>query len=305
MAFSLPPASRNDIRRGILYIFGAVSVFSALNAAVKWQVALYPVGEVVFIRCCFALVPCMVLVAWSGGLRAVRTKRLGWHVSRASLQFVSMTCSFFAYGLMPLADAVAISFASPIILTALSVPMLGEKVGVYRWSAVVVGFIGVLIIVKPSGDMLQSGALFAMANALLSAMLSIGIRRLSATESSVTLVFYNAVTTFLISVVTLFFFDWVTPAWQDVAMIACMGMSSFVAQYWWTQAFRFCPAAILAPFSYMSMLWAIGLGFALWGDVPTPSLILGAVIVAACGIFIAYRETRRRGAARQPAKPAA
>ncbi|MCC7276282.1 MAG: DMT family transporter [Alphaproteobacteria bacterium] len=285
-------------------MIGAVSVFAVLNAAIKWQVARYPVSEVVFIRCLFALIPCLVVVGLSGGLKLVRTRRLGWHVSRSTLQFISMNCAFLAYGMMPLADAVAIGFASPIILTALSVPLLGEKVGVYRWSAVVLGFVGVLIMVKPSGDMLQSGAVFALANALFGAMLSIGIRRLSATEASATLVFYNATTTFAISAMTLPFFTWVPPAWEDVAMIGGIGVSSGIAQFWWTQAFRFCPAAILAPFSYMSMIWAVLLGFVVWGDVPTPSLIVGAVIVAACGLFIAYRETRRRGAARQPPKPA-
>jgi drug/metabolite transporter (DMT)-like permease len=301
---SLPPATRSDIRRGILYMVGAVFVFSLLNAAIKWQVARYPVGEVVFIRCLFALIPCFVLVAISGGLRVLRTRRLGWHVSRAMLQFVSMSCNFLAFSMMPLADAVAIGFAAPIFLTALSVPLLGEKVGVYRWGAVAFGFVGVLIMVRPTGDVLNSGALFALANATFGALLSIGIRRLSATEASATLVFYQAVTTFLIATATLPFFTWVPTTWEDFFMIGAIGVCSGVAQFWWTQAFRFTPAAILAPFSYLSMIWAVLMGYLVWGDVPTLTLIGGAVIVAMSGLFIAYRETRRRGAASQPAKPA-
>ncbi|WP_374444735.1 DMT family transporter [Stella sp.] len=300
----LPPASRGDIRRGILYMVGAVFVFSILNAAIKWQVERYPVGEVVFIRCLFALIPSFVLVAVSGGLRVLRTRRLGWHVSRAMLQFVSMSCNFLAFSMMPLADAVAIGFASPIFLTALSVPLLGEKVGIYRWGAVAFGFLGVLIMVRPTGDVLNSGALFALANALFGALLSIGIRRLSATEASATLVFYQAVTTFLISAASLPFFAWVPPTWTDFLAIGAIGVCSGIAQFWWAQAFRFTPAAILAPFSYLSMIWAVLMGYFVWGDVPTLPLIAGAAIVAMSGLFIAHRETRRRGAATQPAKPA-
>lgn len=284
-------------------MIAAVAVFAVLNAAVKWQVARYPVGEVIFIRCLFALIPCFVLVALSGGLRVLRTRRLGWHVSRALLQYVSMSCSYMAYGLMPLADAVAIGFASPIFLTALSVPLLGEKVGIYRWSAVAFGFVGVMIMVRPSGDVLNSGATFALANALLGALLSIGIRRLSATESSATLVFYQAVTTFCLATATLPFYSWVPLAWPDLLMIAAIGVFSGIAQFWWTQAFRSCPAAILAPFSYLSMIWAVLMGYLVWGDVPTLALVGGAVMVAASGLFIAYREMRRRGAASPPAKP--
>lgn len=300
----LPPASRGDIRRGILYMVGAVFVFSVLNAAIKWMVASYPVPEVVFIRCLFALIPCFVLVAISGGLKVLRTRRLGWHVSRAMLQFVSMSCNFLAFSMMPLADAVAIGFAAPIFLTALSVPLLGEKVGVYRWAAVAFGFAGVLIMVRPTGDVLNSGALFALANAMFGALLSIGIRRLSATEASATLVFYQAIITFLIATATLPFFAWVPIGWVDFFLIGAIGICSGVAQFWWTQAFRFGPAAILAPFSYLSMIWAVLMGYFVWGDIPTPTLIAGAVIVATSGLFIAYRETRRRGAASQPAKPA-
>ncbi len=303
LASILPPASRSDIKRGIAYMVGAVFVFALLNAAIKWQVARYPVGEVIFIRCLFALIPCFVLVTISGGIRVLHTRRLGWHVSRAMLQFVSMSCSFMAFSLMPLADAVAIGFASPIFLTALSVPLLGEKVGKYRWGAVAFGFVGVLIMVRPTGDVLNSGAMFALANATFGALLSIGIRRLSATESSATLVFYQTVTTFFLATATLPFFTWTPISWQDFLMIGAIGVCSGIAQFWWTQAFRSCPAAILAPFSYLSMIWAVLMGYLVWGDVPTLALIGGAAIVAMSGLFIAYRETRRRGAASPPAKP--
>ncbi|MGE0722872.1 MAG: DMT family transporter [Alphaproteobacteria bacterium] len=305
MAVSLPPASRSDIKRGIAYMVAAVSIFAALNAAIKWQVALYPVHEVIFLRCLGALIPCAVVVAMSGGIAALRTRRLGWHVTRAGLQFVSMTCAFLAYALMPLADAVAIGFASPLFPVALSVPLLGEKVGIHRWGAVIVGFAGVLIMVKPSGDVLQSGALFALANAGLSALISIGIRRLSLTEKSATLVFYQTTATCVIAAATLPFFTWVPPAAIDVAMLIGVGICSGTAQFFWTQAFRYSPAAILAPFSYLSMIWAVVMGYLIWNEAPTETLIIGAAIVSACGLYIAYRETRRRGAATQPAKPPA
>jgi len=302
VAFALPPATRSEIRRGIAYMVAAVVLFASLNAMIKWAVERYPLGEVVFIRCTFALVPCFVLVAMSGGIRVMRTRRLGWHFSRAGLQFVSMNCVFLAFGMMPLADVVAIGFAAPLFLTALSVPLLGEKVGPYRWGAVLVGFAGVLLMVKPSGDVLQSGALFALANAMASAMISIGIRRLSATEATATLVFYQTTTVFVLSLLVLPFTPWVTPSLIDFLLIGLIGLCSGVGQFWWTQAFRLTPAAILAPFSYLSMVFAVILGFWLWNEIPTMSLIAGAMIVSACGLFIAYRETRRRGVASEPPK---
>ena len=292
-SFSMPVPSREETRRGIAYMVGAVFVFAVVNALVKWEIALYPLSEVVFFRCLFALVPCVVLVATHGGPGVLRTRRPLAHVSRAFVQFLSMCAIFTAFGLMPLADAVSISFSAPLFLTVLSIPILGERVGVHRWGAVLVGFLGVLIMVRPGAGVLEAGAVFALVNAFLSASVTISLRRMSVTESSVTLVVWQVATTVVLSTLLLPF-GWVAPTLRDAAIMALVGLASGVGQYMWTQAFRFAPAAVAAPFSYTAMIWAMGLGYLIWGDLPTPALVGGALVVAGSGLYILYRETIRR-----------
>jgi drug/metabolite transporter (DMT)-like permease len=214
-------------------------------------------------------------------------------VGRALLQFASMFAIFTAYGMMPLADAVAITFSSPLFLTVLSIPLLGEEVGPYRWGAVIVGFIAILVMVHPGAGTLQVGAFLALFNALSSASVTIAMRRMSLTESSTTLVFYQTMTTAILSLCVVPF-GFIAPSWTDAAMLALVGLSSGVGQFCWTQAFRFAPAAVAAPFSYMSMVWALLFGWLFWDEIPSVVLMGGSAVVAASGLYILYRETVRR-----------
>jgi drug/metabolite transporter (DMT)-like permease len=295
--FAMPIASREEIRAGIFYMIASVAVFSVINAVVKWEAARYPLNEVVFFRCLFSLVPCLALLAATGGFRRLRTQRLKEHIGRGAMQFISMMCIFAAFGLMPLADAVSISFSSPLFLTLLSIPLLGERVGRHRWAAVLVGFLGVLVMIRAGGGfgggIASTGALLALLSALIGASVTIAVRRMTLTEATATLVTYQALVTTVLSAVLLPF-AWTTPDWQDVLAMAAIGLCSAVGQYWWTQAFRFAPAAVAAPFSYLAMIWALLLGYFVWGDVPTPLLLTGAMVVAVSGLYILYRETVRR-----------
>jgi drug/metabolite transporter (DMT)-like permease len=297
--FVMPAASREEIRTGIFYMVGAVFIFSAINALVKWEEARYPLDEVVFFRCLFSLIPCATLVIFTGGFARLRTHRLGEHVGRALLQFVSMTSVFAAFGMMPLADAIAIGFSSPLFLTMLSIPLLGERVGKHRWGAVLVGFLGVLLMARTSGGLssggLSLGASLALMSAAIGASVTIAVRRMSLTEASATLVTYQALITTVLSVLLLPF-GWKTPLWQDAMMMAAIGVASGVGQYWWTQAFRFAPAAVAAPFSYLSLVWSLLWGYLVWGDLPTTGLLVGGAVVVASGLYILYRETVRRTA---------
>jgi drug/metabolite transporter (DMT)-like permease len=291
--FVMPAPTREEVRRGILYVVASIFVFALTNALIKWLVVRYSVVEVIVFRSAFALIPCLYLIATHGGILALRTKRLHQHISRSLLQFVSMVCIFTAFGLMPLADATAITFASPLFLTMLSIPLLGEQVGIYRWSAVIVGFIGVLVMVQPGPTVLQSGALFPLANALINACVTIAIRRMTLTEASTTLVFYQTLVTGLIALILLPFF-WVTPDLIDLALFSATGLLSGIAQFWWMQGCRFVPASVAAPFSYTSMIWSLALGYLIWSDVPSAAVLAGATIVIASGLYILYRETVRR-----------
>jgi len=289
----MPVPSREEVRRGILYMVLSVAVFAVVNALVKYEEAVYPVSQVTFFRSIFALVFSCGLVMREGGFSILRTRRVAEHVGRGTLQFISMVSIFVAYHLMPLADAVAVTFSSPLFLTLLSIPVLGEKVGRHRWGAVIVGFIGVLIMVRPGPGSFSYGAALALVNAGLGASVTIALRRMSLTERPATLVTYQALVATALSLVILPF-GWVDLTWQGAIGLASIGLISGTGQILWTQAFKMVPAAILAPFSYTSMIWSIGFGYLIWGDLPTPMLIVGACVVVMSGLYILYRETIRR-----------
>lgn len=296
-----PPARQNQVPRGIFYMVISTVMFAGVNAIVKWEVALYPVGEVAFYRALFALVAVSVIVIPRTGLAVFRTRRHLAHLQRGISQFGSMTCMFLAFRSMALGSAIAISFAAPLFTTLLSIVVLKERVGIHRWSALVIGFVGVVIVTEPGPGTLQGGAVFALANAVLISSVAVAIRRMSATESTETLTLYQMI---VITACTLFLlpFGFVPPTWLDALGLALAGIGNGVAQYWWTRALTLAPPSAVVPFNYLSLLWATILGMAIWGDVPTPHLLVGAAVVVGSGLYILWRETVRR--ARPPSAQA-
>jgi drug/metabolite transporter (DMT)-like permease len=294
-------ARRNQIPRGIAYMVASTALFAAINAIVKWELAIYPVGEVAFYRALFALVTVFVMIVPRTGIAVFRTRRYFGHLQRGISQFGSMTCMFVAFSMMSLGSAVAISFAAPLFTTLLSATVLKERVGIHRWSALVVGFVGVVIVTEPGRGTFQSGALFALANAVLISSVAVAIRRMSVTESTETLTIYQMI---VITVCTLFLlpFGFRSPTWLDAFGLAMAGIGNGVAQYWWTRSLTLAPPSAVVPFNYLSLVWATLLGLAIWGDVPTPHLLLGAGVVVASGLYILWRETYRR---RHPLLPRA
>ncbi len=301
-----PPAPHRRIDNaplGIAMMLASVFLFSVMSVLVKAMTEVYPVTEVVFFRNAAALIPVTLAVLMHGGMGTLRTERPGAHLWRSVIGLSAMSMLFWSFDLLPLADAVALNFSSPLFLTALSVPLLGEKVGVHRWSAVAVGFAGVLVMVRPSGDVLQLGALVALGAAFAQALAMVAIRQLSRTEAPDTIVFWFTLVATALGLFTLPF-AWITPVgWADWAMLAGAGLVGGVAQLFLTRAYAFAPAAVVAPFSYASILWATLFGFVLWGDAPAVHVVVGALIVAASGLYILYRETRRRVGPRPDSVP--
>jgi drug/metabolite transporter (DMT)-like permease len=292
-------ARQNQVPRGIAFMVASTVMFAGVNAIVKWEVALYPVGEIGFFRALFAFVTIAAMVFPRTGVAVLRTSRHREHIQRGISQFGSMTCMFLAFRLMPLGAAVAISFAAPLFTTLLSIVILKEPVGVHRWSALIVGFVGVLIVTEPGPGMLQGGALFALANAVLISSVAVAIRRMSATESTETLIIYQmAIIT--ICAACLLPFGYANPDWRDLLALAVAGIGNGIAQYWWTRALTLAPPSAVVPFNYLSLVWATILGFAIWGDIPTAHLLAGSVVVVASGLYILWRETVRRARLRPP-----
>lgn len=286
-------ARRNQVPRGILFMVMSTVLFAGVNAIVKLEVARYPVGEVAFYRALFALVTAAVIILPRAGIAVFRTRRYLAHLQRGISQFGSMTCMFFAFSLMSLGSAVAISFAAPLFTTLLSIVILKERVGIHRWSALIIGFVGVIIVTEPGAGTFQLGALFALANAVLISSVAIAIRRMSVTESTETLTIYQMM---VITFCTLFLlpFGFIPPTWLDAGALALAGCGNGVAQYWWTRSLSLAPPSAVVPFNYLSLVWATLLGFAIWGDVPTPHLLVGAAVVVVSGLYILWRETLRR-----------
>jgi drug/metabolite transporter (DMT)-like permease len=292
---SAKPARREHVPLGILYMIGATIVFAASSAVSKWLVASYPIGEVLFTRTAVALLTCALFIMPQAGLAVFRTRRLGHHMMRSVSQGFSQTFLLIAFSLMPLAGAIAINFSSPLFATLISALLLKETVGLARWLALIVGFCGVLIVANPGTEAFQIGALFALGNAILYASVTVGVRGMTATESAETLILYQlTLLTGLFALLLPLGWSWPTPI--DTAWIVFNGVSNAVGQYWWTRALHLAPASAVAPFFYLSLIWASILGFAVWGDVPTIPLVIGSAVVVASGLFLLWRESTARQA---------
>ena len=278
--------------KGIACGIAAMTLFPAQDAIIKWLSADYDVFQLLFMRSVFVFIPVAILVMRSGGPRVLRTKQPFMLILRAASSFGAWSVYFIAISQIPLADAMALVFSAPLIITALSVPFLGEAVGMRRWAAVGVGFLGVLIMIEPGSDTLQGVALLPLVSAAFYSISMLLTRILTRREASVTMLFYSTLTILVMSSVALPFV-WVTPDWPDLGLMALMGLVTGCAQFLATQAYRYAAPAVVAPFDYTSLIWATLYGYLLFGDLPRNSVILGAAVVIGSGLFILYRERRK------------
>ncbi len=286
------PASADDVARGIGFMLLAVLLFATMDLVIKWVAADYPIVQIVFFRNLFAFLPiALSLRRGGGGLALLRTRTLGNHVLRGVLGIASMVFGFWGLALLPLGDAVALGQSAPIFVTALSVPLLAEKVGVRRWSAVVVGFLGVVLMTRPGSGIFDPAALLPVAGAATYAMVVILVRRLNRTEAPATIVFYFTLFATLASGLVLPFV-WVTPDVVGFLLLAGIGILGGCGQFAITYAFRLAPVAIVAPFDYLSLVFAMAFGYVIWHEVPDAWLLTGAAIVVASGLYILHRETK-------------
>lgn len=281
-----------DVARGILLTCLAAGMFALMSALVKDAMVVYSLVLVMVFRTGFGLVPVLTLLAQQHRLASLRTTRLRAHLFRGICGLVAMIGSFTSYHLMPLADAVAISFTAPLFITALSAPFLKEKVGAFRWAAVIVGFLGVLIMARPGDAAFGIGALAATIGSLSYAFAVITMRQLTRTDPSTSVAFYNQLTSFVIGLAILPFF-WQTPSWSDLPVLIGTGIGGGVAQIWMTRGIQLAPVAVTAPFNYTQLIWAAAIGWLAFNEVPDIRTIAGAAVVVASGLFILYREGRR------------
>jgi drug/metabolite transporter (DMT)-like permease len=261
----------------------------------KWQVATYSFTDVLFLRSVSALVVCSALILPRTGLAVFRTHRLRDHVGRNITQGLAQAAIVIAFGLMPLAGAVAINFAAPLVATVAAALLLKEKVGAVRWAVLLVGFFGVLVVAAPGADSFRIGALFAIANAVMYGSIIAAVRGMTATESTETLTMYQMVI-LTVMFTALLPFGFAMPNWQDALVMLASGVFYGFGQYIWTRAMSMAPTSAVGPFYYFSLVWAIVIGFVFWGDVPTPTLLAGSAVVVGSGLFLLWHESNKKNA---------
>jgi drug/metabolite transporter (DMT)-like permease len=287
-----PNVRKEHVLLGISYMVGATIVFAISSAISKWLIVTYPIGEVLVTRSGVSLVVCALIILPRNGLAVFRTERLRHHAMRSFSQFVSQTLLILAFSLMPLAGAIAINFSAPLFTSLLSMFLLKEHVGASRWAALLVGFLGVLIVTHPGSETFQIGALFALANAVIYGSVTAAVRGMTATESAETLTLYQLVmiTGFFACLLPL---GVAMPSLPDVGLMLLNGIANGIGQYWWTRSLHLAPASSVTPFFYLMLAWAMVIGFLVWGDVPSLSLLVGSAVVVGSGLFLLWRESLR------------
>lgn len=285
---------RHRTGQGIACMVAGAGLLTISDGVVKWLTDGYPVTQIIVIRGVFILLP-MFILAWRlGKLSSLRVRRPGWQAVRALLFTASVFLFLNGLRFNPLAINTAIAFASPLIITALAVPFLGESIGWRRWSAILVGFCGVLVIVRPIGETINIYALLPLACAVTSAIQDIVTRRISDTESALSVLLCSSVAVMLVASGFAFDGTWRLPTLPDFGLLVLTGLLSGAAHYLLIETFVLAEAAIVAPFRYSALVWGLGIGFIVWGDLPTGSDWLGIVLIVASGIYIIHRESQRR-----------
>jgi drug/metabolite transporter (DMT)-like permease len=274
----------------ILLVIAAVTLYAVIDALAKVMVQDMDVLQIIWSRFAFAL-PLLPLFVGSRWTELWRTDRPGLQVARGLVPVIAGIAIVLALKVMPLADATALMFVSPLMLTALAVPLLKERVGLHRWTAVVVGFLGVLVIVRPGGETMQWAALLPLVTAFLYALYQIATRVLSRSTPAPTTFAYMVAVGMVASSLALPFV-WRTPDAMGWAMMAASGLLHGLAHYLVTRAFALAPAAVLAPYNYAQLVGASLIGYAAFGHLPDGWTIGGAVIIVAAGLYVAYRERR-------------
>ncbi|MGB3386924.1 MAG: DMT family transporter [Pseudaminobacter sp.] len=308
------PRANNPIR-GIALKMASVAIFVAMSSFIK-AAGTVPAGQIVFYRSLFAMLPILAYLAFRHELKtAFYTTRPLNHIARGVVGVTSMGLGFFALTRLPLPEAITLNYAQPLLVVVFSAIFLGETVRIFRWSAVVIGLIGVFIISWPKltlldgdaaiGNVQAIGVIAALAAAAVSAVAAILVRSLVHTERTGTIVLWFSLTATIVALVT-YPFGWASLTVAQATFLICAGLCGGLGQLLMTEAYRHAQLSTVAPFEYTSMILAIAVGYFVFADIPTIHMLVGGLIVVGAGIFIIWREQRlglERGAARKVTPP--
>jgi drug/metabolite transporter (DMT)-like permease len=286
-----------NIVRGILLMMLAGFMFVVMDSTAKYLSHDYPVGQIVWARYLFHLLTLPFLIGRGSWVAVLRSQRPGLQVLRSLFLLGSTFFFFLAVKYIPLATATAIGFVGPLLVTALSVPLLGEKVGFRRWAAVVFGFGAVLVIIRPGAEVLHWAVVLPLLVAFCFAFYQITTRILSRADSSITTLFYSGIAGIVVMTALLPVLEWRWPDAMGWAVMAFLGLMGSLGHLVMIRAFTVAPASSLAPFSYLQLVWATVLGLVMFNDWPDAWTFLGAAMLAASGLYVLYRERQLRGTA--------
>ncbi len=270
---------------------GSVICFSIMDICVKW-LDYYPVGQVLFFRFFIGFIPIFFIIPKDKILTFYKTSRPGLHAFRAISGALAIIALFYGLRELPLADVVSLTFGGPIFVTIASIFFLSEKVGIKRWSAVFLGFLGMLLIVQPAFIDLNYYYITPIIFCIFFACVAISVRSLSKTEANYTIAFYFTFLCAFIGLVSIFFVDWVMPTKIDMLIFIALGLCGSVANLLLTQSYRLAEASLVTPIKYLSLVFAIGFGFFIWNEVPKILTLLGASLVILSSLIIFTRESQ-------------
>ena len=308
--------------RGAIYcILAGMVVLTLQDTTVKWLSPDYALHQIMLTRALLALFITFAFLHFEGGLRLVRTRFPGLHAARGALMVAANMMFFLAIAAMPLGEAVALFFVAPLFITLMSVLFLNERVGARRWAAVLAGFAGVAVMMRPGGDIFDWAALLPVGAAFGYACMQMLTRRLGATDKASAMAFYLQISFIAFSLTAglavgdgrfagtgntsldFLFREWRWPETRDYWLLGWCGVSSGIGGYLLSQAYRLGEAAFVAPFEYAALPMAVAWGFVLWGDVPDGIAIFGMSLILTAGAYVLYREnsTRRALSGNRPA----
>lgn len=290
-----------DPMKGIFLKVASVVIFLCMSTLIKAAGKDIPAGQITFLRSAFAMVPILVFLAAHGQLRdAFRTNDIFGHFRRGFVGILSMGFGFYGLVHLPLPESIALGYALPLFTVVVAAVFLKERVGIYRWTAVLIGLAGVGIISWPRltlfreggfGSSEAMGALAMLAFAVLGSCAMVLVRKLVQTERTPTIVLYFSLFASVFSLGTLPF-GWAALSWQALGLMALAGFCGGVAQLLLTASYRYADVSTIAPFEYTSIVLGIIVGYVLFGDVPTSTMLIGTAIVVSAGIFVIFREHR-------------
>ncbi len=274
-------------------MIGGLALLTLNDAVAKWLSTDYPVGEIIALRSLLVVATLGSGLWFRGGLNALRPARFRNQILRGVCFVASSFTIVTALSLLPIADVTAITFASPLFIVALAGPLLGERVGLKRWMVAIIGFLGVLIIAKPTPSTFQWAAFVALAAAVASTARDMVTRHISAVESSNLTTFYSMVITAIAGSLTALVSSWRWPTGVDFWLFILLAAFNGGAHFMMIESYRRAEASMVAPFRYTALVWAILFGYVIWGDVPNLWLIAGSGLVIGSGLYLFRHETRQ------------